>query len=68
MPALDVPVLPTHTELHRGFSSPQNASPSVLTPLSFLPCPGGHGQHEEKVQMPRYLRELPAEDMLAGDA
>lgn len=40
----------------------------MLTPLSFLPRPGGDGQHEEKVQMPRYLRELPAEDMLAGDA
>lgn len=40
----------------------------MLTPLSFLPRPGGDGQYEEKVQMPWYLRELPAEDVLAGDA
>lgn len=41
---------------------------SMLIPLSFPPCPGGDGQHEEEVQMPWHLGELPAQDMLAGDA
>lgn len=33
----------------------------------FVSLAGGDGEHAEEMQVPWHLRELPTEDMLAGD-